>query len=150
MKIHIETDEKLSSPEIVIRSPKLDGGVAKIQAAILDTLAKTRQLTLIKDGKDYFLPPENVLFFESVDGKTYAHTPANVYLTKQKLYELEDILPGSFVRAGKSVVIGTKYILAISRNLTGPSVVQFRGSHKQINVSRGYFKQLKAKLNERI
>ncbi|MCL2869206.1 LytTR family transcriptional regulator [Candidatus Saccharibacteria bacterium] len=150
MKIRIETDDSLDEPEIIIRSPKLNGDVAKVQVAILDALTKNRKLPFMQGGKEYYLTPDSILFFEAVDGKTYAHTPANVYETRQKLYELEDILPSSFVRAGKSVVIGTKYILAISRNLTGPSTVQFRGSHKQINVSRGYFKQLKDKLNERV
>ncbi len=149
MKIRIETDESLDEPEIVIRSRNLDGNVAKMQTAILDVLTKSRKLELIRNGKEFFLPPEQVLFFEAVDGKTFAHTPNHVYEIKQKLYELEDTLPNSFVRAGKSAVIGTRYILAISRNLTGPSVVQFRGSHKQVKVSRGYYKQLKDKLNER-
>jgi DNA-binding LytR/AlgR family response regulator len=150
MKIRIETDENINEPEIVIRSNSLNGDVVKVQAAILDALVKNRKLILTKNGKEYYLTPENVLFFEAVDGKTFAHTPSDLYEIKQKLYELEDTLPSSFVRAGKSVVIGTKYILAITRNLAGPSTVQFRGSHKQINVSRGYFKQLQDKLNERI
>jgi DNA-binding LytR/AlgR family response regulator len=149
MKIRIEIDNRALEPEIIIRTPQLDGDIAAVQAAIFEALSKNRQLHLIKDGKDYYLPPENVLFFEAIDGKTYAHTPAHVYKSKQKLYELEDLLPSSFIRAGKSVIIGTKHILAVSRNLTGPSLVQFRGSHKQISVSRGYFKQLKDKLNER-
>lgn len=149
MKIRIETDENLIEPEIVIRSRGLDSDIAKVQTAILDALTKDRKLVLLKHGKEYFVSPEQVLFFDAVDGKTFAHTVGDLYEIKQKLYELEDILPSSFVRAGKSVIIGTRYILSISRNLTGPSLVQFRGTHKQINVSRGYFKQLKDKLNER-
>jgi DNA-binding LytR/AlgR family response regulator len=150
MKIRIETDDNVNEPEVVIRCRDIDSEAIKVQAAILDALRGDRKLTLIKGDKEYYLPPENILFFEAVDGKTFAHTPNGVYEAKQRLYELEDLLPSSFVRAGKSVIIGTKYILAITRNLTGPSTVQFRGSHKQINVSRGYFKQLKDKLSERI
>ncbi|MDR0591148.1 MAG: LytTR family transcriptional regulator [Candidatus Nomurabacteria bacterium] len=150
MKIRIETDDKISEPEVIIRCRDIDGEAVKVQTAILDALSKNRKLALLKDGKEYYLSPEAVLFFEAVDGKTFAHTPSDIFESKQKLYELEDSLPSSFVRAGKSVVLGTKYILAITRNLTGPSTVQFRSSHKQVNVSRSYFKQLKDKLNERV
>jgi len=149
MKIRIETDENLKEPEIVLRSRVFDGNVVKIQTAILNALVENRKLVLLKDGKEYYISPEAVLFFDAVDGKTFAHTANGVYEIKQKLYELENTLPSSFVRAGKSVVIGTKYILSISRNLAGSSVVQFRGSYKQIDVSRRYFKQVKDKLNER-
>jgi DNA-binding LytR/AlgR family response regulator len=150
MKIRIEIDDGANEPEVVIRCRDIDSEAIKVQAAILDALRGDCKLALTKGDKEYYLPPENILFFEAVDGKTFAHTPGSVYEAKQRLYELEDLLPSSFVRAGKSVIIGTKYILAITRNLTGPSTVQFRGSHKQINVSRGYFKQLKDKLSERI
>jgi DNA-binding LytR/AlgR family response regulator len=149
MKIRIETDNDIKEPEIVIRGRNLDNETLRIQTAILDALSKTRKLELLRDGKEYYLSPESVLFFTAIDGKTHAHTPKNVYEVKQKLYELEETLPRSFVRAGKSVVIGSKYVLSISRNLAGPSTVQFRGTHKQIKVSRGYYKQLRDKLKER-
>ncbi|MCL2085817.1 LytTR family transcriptional regulator, partial [Candidatus Saccharibacteria bacterium] len=121
MKIRIETDDKIEEPEIVIRSRILDNEVAKVQAAIIDALSKTQKMALTHGGKEYYLPPETVLFFEAAGGKTFAHTPKNAYEVRQKLYELEETLPRSFVRAGKSVVIGTKYVYAITRNLTGPS-----------------------------
>ena len=149
MKIRIETDERLEEPEIIIRGRNLDGDIAKVQAAIIDVLTKNRKLPLIKNGKDYYLHPENILFFEATEGKVYAHSPSNMYEVKQKLYELESTLPSSFVRVSKSVVIGTKYILSISRNLTGPSIVQFRGSPKQVTISRSYYTQFRDKLNER-
>jgi DNA-binding LytR/AlgR family response regulator len=65
------------------------------------------------------------------------------------LYELERNLPTYFARASKSVIVNIRAILSISRNLTGPSMVQFRASHKQISISRGYYKELKDKLDER-
>lgn len=149
MKIRIETDDKVDEPEIVIRARSIDSDIVKIQAAILDALTGDCKLTLSRNGRDYFLPPEKILFFESTGGKTFAHTAQNVYTAKQKLYELEEILPNNFIRAGKSVILGTKSILAITRNIAGPSTVQFRGTHKQICVSRAYLKQLINKLNER-
>jgi DNA-binding LytR/AlgR family response regulator len=56
-----------------------------------------------------------------------------------KLYELEQALPRSFLRVSKSAILNTAKIYSIAKNLAGPSVVGFRGSHKQISVSRRYF-----------
>jgi len=147
MKIRIDIDENLREPEIVIRGRADD--VAKLQNAVLTAAKSAQNLALIRDGRDYYLPAESILFFEAVDGKTWAHTAKNIYEIKQKLYELENILPSSFARISKSAIIGTKYILSISHNLAGPSLVRFRGSVKQINVSRGYYKNLVNKLSER-
>ncbi|MDR1196958.1 MAG: LytTR family transcriptional regulator [Candidatus Nomurabacteria bacterium] len=149
MKIRIETDKNLREPEIIIRTRGLDGDSAQLQSAIVNALAKTRRLTLTRGGKEFYLPPDDVLFFESVDGRTFAHTASQIFESKQRLYELEDSLPSSFARISKSVIANTRRILAVTRNLTGPSLIQFRGSHKQISVSRSYFKMLRDKLNER-
>ncbi|MCL2280906.1 LytTR family transcriptional regulator, partial [Candidatus Saccharibacteria bacterium] len=96
MKIRVEIDEQMNEPEIVLHCPAIDGEVARIQTAILDALSKERKLTLVRDGRDYYLPAENILFFEAVDGKTWAHTAKNIYEIKLRLYELENILPASF------------------------------------------------------
>ncbi|MCL2451943.1 LytTR family transcriptional regulator [Candidatus Saccharibacteria bacterium] len=146
MKIRIDIDENLAEPEIIIAGRAND--VAKLQAAILTTQAQ--KLTLLRNGREYFVPAANVLFFESVDGKTWAHTAKNIYLIRSRLYELEQILPPNFARCSKSAIINTAQIWSIRRNLTGPSVVQFRGSLKQISLSRSFYKSLIKRVNANI
>ena len=71
------------------------------------------------------------------------------YQTKYKLYELEDILPGFFMRVSKSTILNTNHIYSINRNLTASSVVAFSDTHKQVYVSRYYYKPLISKLEEK-
>ncbi len=149
MKIQVETDEKLKETEVVIRCPANPGQAKRIQAEVMSALRHVQRLEVNQGGKNFYLAPEDFIFFEVVDSQTFAHTGAETYQIRSKLYELEESLPASFVRASKSTIIGVRHILSIRRNLTGPSLVQFRDSHKQINVSRSYFKQLRNKLNER-
>jgi hypothetical protein len=40
------------------------------------------------------------------------------------------------------------HIYSIARNITGPSVVSFRDSHKRVTVSRQYYSLLRDKLDE--
>ena len=78
-----------------------------------------------------------------------AHTENSIFETRKKLYELEDILGASFLRISKSAIVNMNKIYAIRRNLTASSEISFQGTHKQIYVSRTYYKVLKQKLEEK-
>jgi DNA-binding LytR/AlgR family response regulator len=139
MKIRIETDENAKETEVVIRCRQIDSEVAAIQSAVLAKVAGGAKLWVTKNGEDFFLTPDEILFFESTSGKTWAHTSNDAFETRMRLYELAESLPRSFLRISKSAILNTAKIYSIAKNLTGPSVVSFRGSHKQISVSRQYF-----------
>ena len=72
-----------------------------------------------------------------------------IFTCGYKLYELEELLPGSYMRISKSAIANLDYIYSITRNLTASSVVEFSGSGKKAMVSRGYYKMLVDKLNAR-
>ncbi|OYO43052.1 hypothetical protein CG709_20430 [Lachnotalea glycerini] len=46
-------------------------------------------------------------------------------------------------------MLNVNQIYSISRNLTASSIVQFQNTHKQVYVSRYYYKLLKQKLEEK-
>jgi len=145
MKIRIDIDENLAEPEIAIAGKSAD--VLKLQTAILAAAKTQQKLSLLRDGREFFVPTVNVLYFESVDGKTWAHTAKNIYEIRSRLYELEQILPPSFTRCSKSAILNTAQIWSIRRNLAGPSIVQFRETPKQISLSRSFYKPLIERLS---
>lgn len=91
----------------------------------------------------------DILFFETADSGVVAHTGNDLYEARYKLYELEEILPGFFMRVSKSTILNTTHIFSINRNLTASSVVAFENTHKKVYVSRYYYKPLIRKLEER-
>ncbi|MDR1796070.1 MAG: LytTR family transcriptional regulator [Clostridiales Family XIII bacterium] len=148
MKIRIEIDEKADEAELTIRCREVDEKVARIQRAAQAAAGEgAGRLRLMKGGTEYYLQPADVLFFESANGRTFAHTETEVFETRLRLYELEELLPHSFLRVSKSAILGTGKIYSIDRNPVGPSLVRFRGTHKQISVSRQYFKLLQDKMD---
>lgn len=149
MKINIEFDTTLTENEITIRCASIDSEVQKIQEALSSILASARRFICYQGETEYYLPIEEILFFETGDGGMWAHTKNQVYQTKMKLYELEETLPGCFMRVSKSTILNTTHIFSITRNLTASSVVEFNGTHKQVYVSRHYYKPLKIKLEEK-
>ena len=149
MKIKIEIDESLSEDEVLIRCRGLTEQVTEIQQAVSEVVNTSKRFVFYRGNTEYYLALEEILFFETDGDGINAHTRDNIYQTKYKLYELEDLLPGCFMRISKSSIVNTNHIYSISRNLTASSVVAFAGTHKQVYVSRYSYNPLVNKLEEK-
>jgi len=148
VKLRIEIYDGLPEDEVVIRCGRVDENVQKLQEYISNLSAP--KLTFYKGSQEYYLPLENILFFETDGEQVFAHTTNDSFKVKRRLYELEEILPRTFIRAAKGTIVNTSHIYAINRSLTASSQIKFSGTHKQIYVSRHYYTSLKEKMNERI
>lgn len=148
MRIKVEVDENLKETEIQIRCQSLNEEVQRIQQMISNMAGKNEKLIFYKEGKEYYFSLKEIIFFESFENGINAHTRDNVYQTKYRLYELEEILPKNFLRVSKSTILNMDHIYSIDRTLAS-SLVQFEKTHKQVYVSRFYDKVLKKRLEER-
>ena len=146
MKVRIELDPQMDEPEMIIRAPRLTEDVARLQQLILEQ--KMTPLTFYKDRSEYFVDVAKILFFETDGEKIYGHTREEAYEVRQKLYELEEILPIAFCRISKSTIVNTKQIYSIEKSFSGTSTVNFYQTHKQVHVSRHYYQLLKERLKE--
>lgn len=149
MKIKLETDQNLTEDEIIIHCRELNEDILKLQQQISRLASERSQLEVMKKDTSYYLSPEDILFFESADNYTSVHTTTDIYRASYKLYELEEILPVTFMRVSKSTILNTGKILGIRKNLTGPSQVEFKGTEKKAFVSRNYLKLLTEKLSQK-
>ena len=147
MKIHIELVGDLDEDEVIIRCGRVDDTIQKIHQYILEQTQSPVKLTFFKDNEEFYFPLDDVLFFETEGERIYAHTSGDAFRIKYRLYELEDLLPMNFVRASKSAIVNTRNIYSVTRNLTASSLIRFAGSHKQVYVSRYYYKDLRQRLN---
>ena len=145
-KVKIEIDEQLNESEVVIRCGKIDEEVMNLQKLISSAANQKEQIVFYKDDTEFFLPLENVLFFETDGGCIRAHTADDEFDVKYKLYELEERLPRSFVRVSKSAILNVRKVYSITKNLTGASKVEFKDTHKIVYCSRNYYKTLKDSL----
>lgn len=148
MKIRIEIDENSIEDEVIIRCSKLSDHIQAVQRAVSEITAGRQKFVFYKGETEYYLSLDDVLFFETDEKTINVHTSDNVYLTKYKLYELEDVLPNNFMRISKSAILNVNSIYSLTRSISA-CTVQFSNSHKQVYVSRYYYKPLKAKLEEK-
>lgn len=147
MKFRIEIEDGLKEEEIIIRCSGINQEIQRIQKAISDSI--TQQLLVYQGNTEFYLAPEEILFFETEGATVNAHTVENQYQVKYKLYELEKLLPSEFMRISKSTVVNVLLIYSITKNITGASAVEFRNTHKKVYVSRYYYKPLRDQLEEK-
>lgn len=149
MKVKIEIVEGLEEEEVVIRCGSLNDSVISLQNYLSKQNNGKRCLLLTAGGTDFFIPMEDIYFFETEGREIRAHTADQIFSCSYKLYELEEMLPGSFMRISKSTIANLDYIYSITRNLTASSMVEFKDSLKKAMVSRSYYKLLLERLNAR-
>ena len=145
MKIRIELEETLEEAEVIIRCKSIDEKILHLQK-LLKNETKTETIQANREGKECFLELKEILFFETSDGMVHAHTKKAAYDVKYRLYELEELLPGYFMRISKSTVVNTSLIFSITKNLSSSSEIEFSNTHKKVYVSRHY----KIALNEKM
>ena len=148
MKVRIEIDETLEDDEVIIRCKELNNTVQKVQQSISNITSYTN-LVFYKNDIEYYLPLNQILFFETSENNVTAHTDKDIYKIKYRLYELEEMLPKYFVRVSKSTILNVNQVYSIDKNITSSSIIKFSKSYKQVYVSRNYYKILKQRLEER-
>lgn len=148
MKIKIELDGNLTEDEVIIRTNSLGEHVEKLERAVREVIDARQKFTFYKEATEYYLPLETLAFFETEGSVVYAHTGKDMFVTKLRLYELEELLPGFFMRVSKSTILNLRFVYAITRSLSSACLVQMQGTHKQVYVSRYYYKLLKERLEE--
>lgn len=148
MKIRIELEPELSEDEVIIRASSITPEITRLENLIGESVRGNQAVEFYKGDSRVYINLEEILFFETTDDGISAHSADDCFEVKYKLYELENMLPMSFMRVSKSTIINTREIFSIERNLYASSEVSFRNTFKKVFVSRHYYKALVTKLND--
>lgn len=143
MEIRVFKIPKEEREMVEIRCHQVDENVREIV-----TFVKSRQGLLSGqiDGKQYEIAVTDVLYVEAVDNHTFLYTNKNSYESRQKLYELEEMLKEKhFLRISKSALLNLMKVTSIKPALNGRfSAVLSNG--EEIIISRKYVPDLKQTL----
>ena len=104
------------------------------------------KLTGLSGDRLYEIAVSDVCYIETVDNKTFLYTSDNVYETRQKLYELEELLKEKhFLQVSKSTLLNLMKVEAIKPSLNSRFLAEL-SSGEQIVISRKYVPNLKKAL----
>lgn len=145
MEIKLIENKKLIEPKITIECREADEQILDIIHLIKSKEAKGKRIVGIKDDETYCIEPREVLYFESVDRKTFCYTAKSEFETELKLYELEDFPKADFMRISKSTVVNLNRIKSIRPDFGGKILATMENGEK-VYVSRQYANGFKIKL----
>lgn len=145
MNVEIKIDEKYQTPKIEIYTNKLTNELSNM----IDTLytISNQKLKVYKDYKVYFLAQKDIESIYSEDGKIYVRCNEELYITKERLYELETILDKAiFTRISNSEIANFDKVKNIDFKIVGTMILNFKSGRKTY-VSRRYIPKIKEFLN---
>ena len=131
-------------PEMLeIRCHSISDEVREIVAFVK---SRQGQLTGIADERQYEISISDIFYIESVDNKAFIYTKSKVYETRQKLYELEEMLSKKhFLRVSKSTLLNLMKVSAIKPALNSRFTAVLQ-SGEQVVITRKYVPALKKAL----
>lgn len=131
-------------PEMLeIRCHSISDEVREIIAFVK---SRQGQLTGIADERQYEISISDIFYIESVDNKAFIYTKSKVYETRQKLYELEEMLSKKhFLRVSKSTLLNLMKVSAIKPALNSRFTAVLQ-SGEQVVITRKYVPALKKAL----
>ena len=128
--------------EIVVTTHAPSELTEKIQQLVQEYTGADRVAAYLEDDIQ-MLPFAEIACITVIDGKTVAvDSKGKHYRLKQRLYELEAILPQSFIRINKSAIANERMIERFAANFSGAVDVVFQGGYREY-VSRRCFAEIK-------
>lgn len=104
-----------------------------------------KEITAYYNGEAYIVTPAEVFCFAVENNKVYALTRNNKLYVKQRLYQLEEMLDGSFIKINQSCIVNVKLISNFSAAFSGALKVTLKNGYIDY-VSRRNIKAVKERL----
>lgn len=137
IKIAEHRKETLS---VIIQCREIDEEVKRLKTHIE---LFDKKLHAKKDDEYCFISSSDVLYFESVDNRTFLYTQEDVMEIKLKLYELEEILSDrDFIRISKSLIVNINKIKSLKPELNR-TILATMCNGEQLYISRKYVRSVK-------
>ena len=142
MKVNLEQVKSKEEEEAIIKAVTVTD---EITGAIELLEGGSKGIAVIKDDQVHIIKASAVYYIESVDKKTFVYTKDVCYDCKYRLYELETMLGGYFMRCSKSMIINLKKVRTVKSQMSGRIDATLLND-EQIVISRGYVKEVKRRL----
>ena len=142
MQVNLEKVSSKDEEQAVIKAVEITD---EIKGAIELLEGESKGFAVSRDGQTYIIKASAVYYIESVDKKTFVYTKQGCYDCKYRLYELEVMLGGYFMRCSKSMIINLRKVKNVKSQMSGRIDATLLNDEVVI-ISRGYVKEVKRRL----
>lgn len=138
--MNIEIIEHEKDLQVIIKCKQLNEQIERLKTHI-EIFDNKIQAKL--EDESCFVNIVDVLYFESVDNRIFLYTENNVMEIKQRLYELELILPNEdFIRISKSQIVNINKIVSLKPEINR-TILATMCNGEQLYISRKYVKSFR-------
>lgn len=137
----VEHSEK--KVEIIIKCPQANDDIMRLKTHIK---LFDKKLRAKKDGEWQFVDLFKVLYFESVDNRTFLYTEDDVMEIKERLYQIESTLSDKdFIRISKSQIVNINRIKSLRPELNRTFLATMCNGER-LSISRKYVQAIRSLL----
>ncbi len=139
MKIKVRTNisSEFQEIEVCINAPEKNEEVQRLENELLSRNVNViKQIIAMRNNDIFIINVSDVIMFFSEEKNNFCKTKDGIFLIKEKLYYLEDVLPSrEFIRISNSTIINIKHVKCFNTSIIGRIVVKFKDGNEE-NVSR--------------
>ena len=136
--------DKENEEVITARVKKANELTEKIETLVKEYVGENKIVAFSED-ETVILEIKNIECVTVIDNKVWAITENGKYLIKNRLYEVEKLLPSSFIKISKSSVANISKIKKFISTYSGSVNVEFKSGYTDY-VSRRCLPQVKRRL----
>lgn len=151
MDFEVDTNisKEYKSIKVLITAPELNEQVQSILNNLSTVCENRNNIVATKNNELFLLKTNDILYFYSDEKYIYAKTRNESYRVKQKMYELEEILPNNkYVRISSAYIINIDKTISFDMGQIGSLYAKMEDG-KKLEVSKRKIKEVKRFLNER-
>jgi len=142
LKITIKEPPVGAEDEIVVLCHNISPELLRVLNSLK---APSSMLVAYVDNEIHRVSPSDIFYFEAVDKKTFIYCERDVYESKLKLYEIDELAMKDFFRISKSVIVNASKIKSLIPSFSGRVEAVLTNKEKVI-ISRQHVSELKKAL----
>lgn len=145
MKVTIQEIDKAKEEVVELFIHEHNKSIENLIDYIENEKFKSINLSCYKDGRIYKVKSDDIYFVETTKKDLLIHTEKDIYEYKNRLYEIEKILPAQFVRISKSTILNLEKVLVYNPLLNGLMEVKLI-NNETTYISRKYLREVREKI----
>ena len=123
MKVEVQIDNNLEENKVIIQAKEMNEEISELMKKLSNQKEK---ITVYLDEETYFLKEDDIESVYANDGKVFIKTEDQEFQSKNRLYEIEEILSKSkFIRISNSEIVNFEKVKNINTKLSGTIVINF-------------------------
>jgi len=108
VKVEIRIQKDIEEPYAVLYAAEMTDEMTQVIAMLEGMQSKV--ITVLEEERMIVLKPEEIYLVRVEDDKTMIYGQSKKYVSRKRLYELEQILGTGFMRISKSSLINLQYL----------------------------------------